>query len=61
MALGFFADYNGHVAYHFVSSKATSTEHRVIDALGKFGVVCFCVWIQENFLRRNNSPKRFCG
>ena len=37
MALGFFADYNGHVAYHFVSSKATSTEHRVIDALGKFG------------------------
>jgi acyl transferase domain-containing protein len=37
MALGFFSDYNGHVAYHFVSSKATSTEHRVIDALGKFG------------------------
>ena len=37
MALGFSVDYNGHVAYHFVSSKATSTELRVIDALSKIG------------------------
>ena len=37
MALGFYVDYNAHVAYHFVSSKATSAEHRVIDALTKVG------------------------
>ena len=37
MALGFSVDYNAHVAYHFVSSKATSPELRVIDALGKIG------------------------
>ena len=37
MALGFSVDYNAHVAYHFVSSKATSPERRVVDALGKIG------------------------
>ena len=37
MALGFSVDYNAHVAYHFVSSKATSAENRVIDSLGKIG------------------------
>jgi acyl transferase domain-containing protein len=37
MALGFSVDYNAHVAFHFVSSKADSNELRVIDALGKIG------------------------
>ncbi len=37
MALVFSVDYNAHVAYHFVSSKAASTDLRVIDALSKVG------------------------
>ena len=37
MALGFSVDYNAHVAFHFVSSKATTSELRAIDALNKIG------------------------
>ena len=37
MALGFSVDYNAHIAYHFVSSKAATPELRVIDALGTVG------------------------
>ena len=37
MALGFSVDYNAHVAYHFVSSKAITPENRVIDSLSKIG------------------------
>ncbi|XP_028418845.1 uncharacterized protein LOC114544389 [Dendronephthya gigantea] len=37
MALGFSVDYNAHVAFHFVSSRATTPELRVIDALSKVG------------------------
>ncbi|XP_028397226.1 patched domain-containing protein 3-like [Dendronephthya gigantea] len=37
MALGFSVDYNAHVAFHFVSSKATTPELRVIDALHTVG------------------------
>ena len=37
MALGFSVDYNAHIAYHFVASKAATPELRVIDALGTVG------------------------